>query len=149
MQENGRRETEAMLVLDQTYREVEEAVRTSWLRMKTQAGLASTYKEQMDASSDLISSYRDQFSVGKRSLLDVLDAQNTRFNVQVLYDTARYSVYFSEYRLMAASGVLLPYFKLAAPAQSDAYARTAFDAPSYEDSEPRERKPLDLTSFVK
>ena len=149
VQENARRETEAMLVLDQTYREVEEAVRTSWLRMKTQAGLASTYKEQMDASADLISSYRDQFSVGKRSLLDVLDAQNTRFNVQVLYDTARYSVYFSEYRLMAASGVLLPYFKLAAPAQADAYARTAFDTPSYEDSEPRERKPLDLTSFVK
>lgn len=149
VQENARRETEAMLVLDQTFREVEEAVRTSWLRLKTQGGLADTYKEQLDASADLISSYRDQFSVGKRSLLDVLDAQNTRFNVQVLYDTARYSVYFSEYRLMAASGVLLPYFGLSAPAQSDAYARAAFNAPSYQDSEPRQRKPLDLTRFVK
>lgn len=149
VQENVRRETEAMLVLDQTFREVEEAVRTSWLRMKTQAGLSGTYKEQLDASADLISSYRDQFSVGKRSLLDVLDAQNTRFNVQVLYDTARYSVYFSEYRLMAASGVLLSFMKLSAPAQADAYAREALELPSYEDAEPRVRKPLDLTLFVK
>jgi adhesin transport system outer membrane protein len=149
VQESTRRETEAMLVLDQTFREVEEAVRTSWLSMKTQAALAESYDEQAKASADLVSAYRDQFSVGKRSLLDVLDAQNTRFNVQVLYDTARFSVYFSEYRLMAASGVLLPYMKLSPPGQAEAYAREAFDTPSFEEAEPRERKPLDLTLYVK
>lgn len=149
VQENIRRESEAMMVRDQTFREVEEAVRTSWMILQTQGSLAATYSEQLNASGDLISSYRDQFQVGKRSLLDVLDAQNTRFNVQILYDTARYSAYFAEYRLMAASGQLLPFMRLEPPRQAQAYARQELDTPSFEAAEPRERRPLDLTSFVK
>lgn len=148
VQENLHRESEAMLALDQTHREVDEAVRTSWLRLQTQSELSRVYQDQLNSSSDLVSSYREQLNIGDRSLLDVLDAQNTRYNVQVLQETARYSVYFAEYRLMAASGVLLQYYKLAAPSQSDAYARAAFDTPSWEDSEPEARKPLDLTSFI-
>lgn len=146
VQENLRRESEAMLVLDQTFREVEEAVRTSWLRLKTQAELAAVYQDQLNSSSNLISSYREQFNVGDRSLLDVLDAQNTRFNVQVLHETARYSVNFAEYRLMASTGTLLAHFGLAAPKQADQYARELLDTPSWEASEPRAREPLDLSS---
>ena len=150
VQENLRRESEAMLALDQTFREVEEAVRTSWLRLRTQSELLSLYQEQLASSADLISSYREQFKVGDRSLLDVLDAQNTRYNVLVISETARYSVYFAEYRLMAASGLLLRFWQLAPPAQSDAYARDLLEAPSWEDSEPRTREVLDLslTSLV-
>lgn len=148
VQENVRRETEAMLVLDQTAREVEEAVRTSWLRLRTQSELISVYSEQLQSTGNLISSYREQFKVGDRSLLDVLDAQNTGYNVQVLHDTAVYSLAFAEYRLMAASGALLRHYNLSAPATSDAYARNLLDVPSWEDSEPRAREPLNLTSFV-
>ena len=149
IQESLRRESEAMLVLDQTSREVEEAVRTSWLRLRTQSELASVYAEQLKSTGDLINSYRDQFSVGDRSLLDVLDAQNTGYNVRVLYETAQISRDFAEYRLLAASGALLRYYDLKAPSQSEAYARNLMNTPSWEQNEPRARTPLDLTSFVK
>lgn len=149
VQENMRRESEAMLVLDQTYREVEEAVRTSWLRLRTQSELSSVYDDQLKSSANLISSYREQFKLGDRSLLDVLDAQNTRYNVQVLRETAQYSVAFAEYRLMAASGVLLQHYGLSARKQSEPYARELMNTPSWEASEPRVLTPLDLTSFVK
>ncbi|MGB3338035.1 MAG: TolC family outer membrane protein [Devosia sp.] len=148
VQESLHRESEAMLALDQTYREVEEAVRTSWLRLQTQGELSRVYQDQLNSSSDLVSSYREQLNVGDRSLLDVLDAQNTRYNVQVLQETARYSVYFAEYRLMASCGLLLQHYGLSAPSQADAYARAAFETPSWEDSEPEARQPLDLTSFI-
>lgn len=146
VQESIRRESEALLGLHQVHREVEEAVRISWDRMHRQNELAAAYKQQLDASASLVESYQDQFGVGQRSLLDVLDAQNTRYNVQVLYETAQFSVRFSEYRLMAASGLLLEFLGLTAPKQADAYARELLDSPSYEDAKPRTRKPADLGS---
>lgn len=146
VQENMRRESEAVLALSQVHREVEEAVRISWSRMHRQGELAADYQQQLAASASLVDSYQEQFGVGQRSLLDVLDAQNTRYNVQVLYETAQFSVRFAEYRLMAASGMLLRHLGLSGPVQSEAYARELLDSPSHEDAEPRARKPVDLTS---
>ena len=90
VQENMRRESEAVLALSQVHREVEEAVRTSWNRMRRQGELAAAYQQQLNASASLVGSYEEQFGVGQRSLLDVLDAQNTRYNVQVLAETAQF-----------------------------------------------------------
>jgi adhesin transport system outer membrane protein len=146
VQESIRRESEATLVLHQVHREVEEAVRISWDRMHRQSELVAAYQAQLAASSGLVDSYEEQFGVGQRSLLDVLDAQNTRYNVQVLFETSQFSVRFAEYRLMAASGLLLRFLSLEAPRQSEAYARELLDSPSHEDAEPRVRKPVDLTS---
>jgi adhesin transport system outer membrane protein len=146
VQESIRRESEAELVLHQVNREVEEAVRISWSRMLRQTELATAYQAQLEASAGLVDSYEEQFGVGQRSLLDVLDAQNTRYNVQVLQETSQFSVRFAEYRLMAASGLLLRFMRLDAPDQSEAYARELLDSPSHEDAEPRVRKPVDLTS---
>ena len=39
--------------------------------------------DQSKATDELLVSYRDQFSVGRRSLLDLLDAQNTRTTVRL------------------------------------------------------------------
>ena len=146
VQENMRRESEAVLALSQVHREVEEAVRTSWNRMRRQNELAAAYGQQLSASGSLVGSYEEQFGVGQRSLLDVLDAQNTRYNVQVLAETAQFSVRFAEYRLLAASGLLLRFMGIGAPGQADAYARELLNSPSYEDAQPRELKPVDLTS---
>lgn len=146
VQENMRRESEAILALSQVHREVEEAVRTSWNRMRRQGELAAAYQQQLDASASLVGSYEEQFDVGQRSLLDVLDAQNTRYNVQVLAETAQFSVRFSEYRLLAASGLLLKFMGIGAPRQADGYARELLGTPSYEEAQPRELKPVELSS---
>ncbi|UJQ95777.1 TolC family protein [Mariluticola halotolerans] len=155
VQENIRRESEAMYAQKQAGREVDEAVRVSWDRIHKQGALAAQYNEQLSASNGLVSSYREQFTIGQRSLLDVLDAQNTRYNVQVLARTASYSARFAEYRLMAATGTLLSYLGLAGPEQATAYAREMLHTPSAADAPPRDVKPidfkspLDLTAFVK
>ncbi|WP_051960822.1 TolC family protein [Devosia riboflavina] len=143
VQEEIRRESEAMYNHAQAYREVDEAVKTSWLQLQTQGTLASTYRDQLNASANLIAAYREQFGVGERSLLDVLDAQNTRVNVQMLQETAAFGVSFAEYRLLAATGSLLRFMGLEAP--SGAYARAAFNVEPGNVSDPADRKPLDLT----
>lgn len=154
VQENIRRESEAVYAQQKAGRDVREAVSTSWSRITRQNALASQLGQQLRASNGLVSSYQSQFTVGQRSLLDVLDAQNTRFNVQVLSKTAEYSSRFAEYRLMAATGSLLGYLNLSAPRQADAYGRDMLGTPLEEDTPIRNRKPvnfsapIDLTDFV-
>ena len=75
-QEQIRRTSEQRLALHQVLREIEEAVRTSWDRRFRQADLAKTLKLQAASSEKLVASYREQFKVGQRSLLDVLDARS-------------------------------------------------------------------------
>lgn len=153
-QENIRRETEAMLAQQAAFREVEEAVRVSWSRITRQTQLATQYAAQMAASDGLVKAYREQFTIGQRSLLDVLDAQNSRFNAQVLNETAVYAARFAEYRLMASTGQLMAFLSVAPPAQSDAYARALVQSPSassYKDHQATPVQfdgPLDLTKFV-
>ncbi len=134
VQESIRRESEALLGQQVAAREVEEAVKVSWDRISRQNELAGAYANQLSASDGLVSSYREQFTIGQRSLLDVLDAQNTRYNVQVQAETASFAARFAEYRLMAATGSLLAYLDVSAPKQSDAYARDLIGTASIEDT---------------
>lgn len=145
-QEQIRRASEQRLALHQVYREIEEAVRTSWDRRFKQADLAKTLRQQAAANERLVSSYREQFKVGQRSLLDVLDAQNTRFNTATLADTAVYASLFAEYRLLAATGQLLRTEGITAPKQAAAYARTEFGVPDTQDVETYARTPSEQTN---
>lgn len=147
VQEELRRESEAKLAFDMTVREVEQAVRESWLRLKSQGELASVYDQQLAASAELVVSYRDQFNIGDRSLLDVLDAQNTRFNVQILRETARYSAMFAEYRVLAAGGDLLGFMGVRAHGSTVADTRSALNVPAWDASEPRKLQPLTIPTY--
>jgi adhesin transport system outer membrane protein len=128
-QEQIRRASEQRLVLHQMAREVEEAVRISWERRIRQQELAVTLRRQAEMNSQLVNSYRQQLVVGQRSLLDVLGAQDSRFNVDILSMTAQYASLFAEYRLLAATGQLLKTLGIPSPQQSEAYARQEFNVP--------------------
>lgn len=140
-QEQIRRASEQRLVLHQNYREVEEAVRISWDRRLRQIDLAKTLREQAASNGQLVSSYRDQLAVGRRSLLDVLGAQNSRYTVNVLAKTAEFAARFAEYRLLAATGTLVSTMNLQVAKQSDAYARKEFNVPETAPTETYRRMP--------
>ena len=140
-QEQIRRASEQRLVLHQMHREVDQAIRAAWNRRIRQRSLSDTLKRQARENSNLVSSYRQQFSVGQRSLLDVLDAQNTNFNVNVLATSADFAALFADYQLLAASGRLLRTLSVTKPQQSKAYAREEFDVPPTPVVETQKRQP--------
>jgi adhesin transport system outer membrane protein len=140
-QEQIRRAGEQRMVLHQIHRELEESVRSSWDRRIKRAQLANTLKQQTRVNSKLVNSYKAQFLVGTRSLLDVLDAQNTKYNTDVLAVTAVYASAFAEYRLLAATGTLLDTFGLTPAKQSKAYARAEFNVPPTSPTETYKRVP--------
>jgi adhesin transport system outer membrane protein len=107
-------------------RAAEEDVRTSWSRLQNQTALASELEAQGRISDDLLLSYREQFNIGRRSLLDVLDAQNTRNNVQAQSETARLSKLYAQYRVLAAQNRLIECLGVQKPAAAIGNERARF-----------------------
>lgn len=106
VREQQQREDEAYGLLFQRTREAEEDVRTAWSHLQNQSALASELEAQSRISDDLLLSYREQFNIGRRSLLDVLDAQNSRYTVQQQAETAQMAKLYSQYRVLAAENRL-------------------------------------------
>jgi outer membrane protein, adhesin transport system len=128
-QEQVRRVSEARLKLHQIQREVEEALRTAWHKRQQQSELIPVLKSEAAFGRDVVGSYQEQFTAGRRTLLDVLSAQNTYINTLILAEIARYGEVFATYRIVASTGNLVASLGLVAPKASDAYARTQAGVP--------------------
>jgi outer membrane protein, adhesin transport system len=88
-------------------RSAEEDTRTAWSRLTNQTALVNELEAQARIADDVLLSYREQFNIGRRSLLDVLDAQNTRYNVQERTDVARLAKLYAQYRVLASANRLI------------------------------------------
>ncbi len=156
-QEQIRRSGEQRYALAQVQREVKESVSSAWNERASRGELSGILGKQSSINNQLVGSYREQFKVGQRSLLDVLDAQNTRFNTKVLADTARVASLFAEYKILAASGNLLQTMKLKPLDDTSAYARQEFAVPATAqnpgyaevDSHQKAGMPMDLLAPIR
>jgi adhesin transport system outer membrane protein len=83
-------------------------------------------EQQGRITDDLLLSYREQFNVGRRSLLDVLDAQNTRYNVQAQIETSRLAKLYAQYRLLAATNRLVEALGVSIPVAATADQRAKY-----------------------
>lgn len=127
VQEMVRRSSESRYRLHDRVRQAEEDVRNAWTAMTTQKTVFSALERQAQVSDDLLLSYRSQFNIGRRSLLDVLDAQNTRFNTQVRRETSRFSELFAQYQVLAATNTFLDALNLAPGAGAGMNERERFN----------------------
>ncbi|WP_265530667.1 TolC family protein [Sphingomicrobium marinum] len=107
VREQRARANQQQALLFSRQREAVETVRSAWSRLTNQGRLVEQLQEQSNVSDDLLLSYREQFNVGRRSLLDVLDAQNTRANVQAQLEVSKLAQLYAQYRVLAATNNLL------------------------------------------
>ena len=126
VREQQARADEAHARLFEMTRRAEEDSRAAWNRMTNQSRLVNELETQQRVSDDLLLSYREQFNVGRRSLLDVLDAQNTRYNVQAQAETARMAKLYAQYRVLAASNRLIECLGVQMPTEAWSDERTRF-----------------------
>ena len=125
-QEMVRRASQARYHLYDVERTAEEDVRIAWTNLGTQTQVSKELELQSRVSDDLLLSYRSQFNVGRRSLLDVLDAQNARYNTQVRLDTSRFSAVFARYQVLASVNGFLTALGVAPAAGSGEKERDRF-----------------------
>lgn len=99
-------------------RSVEDDVRQTWARMVSAGERAREFAAQAAANSEVVRAYKDQFSLDRRTLLDVLDAQNELFVSRSNTINAEFLEMFSVFRLLALKGQLLPTLGVAYPRES-------------------------------
>jgi adhesin transport system outer membrane protein len=143
IQEQVRRSSEERYKVLQVTREVEQDVDQAWNHHLQQTTLLTQLETQARVSDDLVNSYREQFKVGRRSLLDVLDAQNTRYNAMVQVETARFAELFAEYKILATTGTLLESLGVDRPHDSNADARKTYNVPETPPAETMSRHHVD------
>lgn len=109
-----------------TARAIEDDVRQTWARMVSAGERAREFASQAAANSEVVRAYKDQFSLDRRTLLDVLDAQNELFVSRTNTINAEFLEMFSVFRILGLKGQLLPTVGVSYPRES-----AEIDAPPY------------------
>lgn len=104
--------------LRQREREVEEDVRVSWADRQTQQESIENLTKQVDANQQTKDVYQQQFDIGQRGLLDLLDAANDLFLSKDDLISARTFETFASYRIIAAQGELVQYVGASMPVEA-------------------------------
>lgn len=99
-----------------TMREVREELRRSWNALRETRRRVREQRQVVEANRETRNAYRDQFQVGQRTLLDVLDAENELFTARGQLATARVNRKFATYRIVALTGNLMPTLGVEPPA---------------------------------
>jgi len=104
----------------QAARDLEDNVRQTWAAMVAAGERANEFAAQAVANESVVSAYKDQFELDRRTLLDVLDSQNELFVSRSNAVNAEYMEMLAVYRLLALQGRLLPTLGVNVPAESSA-----------------------------
>ncbi|HWA46859.1 MAG TPA: TolC family outer membrane protein [Dongiaceae bacterium] len=112
------RKAEAQERLRVEERGVAEDVRLSWSARDTQRNSVATLQDQVEANQNTRDVYAQQFDIGQRSLLDLLDATNELFLSKNDLITAQYEELFANYRILASQGELVQAMGVAFPKEA-------------------------------
>ena len=103
---------------DSQSREIAEAIERAYAGFATGGDRVDSLRDQVQANNRTVSAYREEYQLGKRSQLDLLDGENSRFNSEFQYQSASAIYYFSAYQLLAHMGRLLTTLGVSAPAEA-------------------------------
>jgi adhesin transport system outer membrane protein len=99
-------EQQKQLVL-KTQREVEADVRLAWNALKRANSRLPHLKTHAESAAKTHEAYQQQFNLGQRTLLDLLDQENERFTAKTDYIHGFYDEKIACYRVLASMGVLV------------------------------------------
>jgi adhesin transport system outer membrane protein len=120
VRETAARVDQAVFEVARVRNEVERDVRQAWETLVSDRVRLPQLESYARASADVAEAYRLQFQLGQRSLLDVLNAENERFNATAGAVAGRASVAFGELRLLASMGILLESLGVSVPERKSA-----------------------------
>ena len=98
--EAQQREIETRRLIEQNTRVSYTAYWMAWRRLPV-------LKSQVESTEQALDAYYEQFALGKRTLLDLLDVEGEVFNARSSLTDAEITVLQSHYSLLAATGRLL------------------------------------------
>ncbi len=107
----------AKSIQERAYRDVIEGMRLSWNAYE-QLGVQKQYlREHVEASKEAQLAYSEQFRLGQRTLLDLLDTENELFRAREDFVRAEMDELLAKYRILNASGRLLDSLRVTRPSE--------------------------------
>lgn len=108
VREAHHRALEAQSSADLMRRTVEREVRLSWTAMHSARTRAEIIARQLEQNRLVFKAYGEQFELGQRTLIDLLDVQNESFVNETTLATETFVGQFNVFRVLAAMGRLVP-----------------------------------------
>ncbi|WP_321504546.1 TolC family outer membrane protein [Breoghania sp.] len=116
--EYAERLTESQVRVDSVRREIKEAIERSWAAVQTGNAKIRAISQQVAANRKVVDGYRQEYDIGQRTLLDVLNAENALFNSKIDLISARAIYAFATYQLRGTTGDLLAYLDVTPAAEA-------------------------------
>ncbi len=88
---------------------IQQTLRISFNAWNTARTQLPSLESRVEASQGALDSYKEQFSLGKRTLLDVLNAENEVFGARSALAEGRSTVLLAQFQVLAAMGTLTNY----------------------------------------
>ena len=110
--------SESKQVRNRTLRQVIESIQLSWNAYERARTSLESLKIHVDASRKARNAYRKQFSIGQRTLLDLLDSDNELFTASIDYADGKRDYMLSVYRILAGAGKLLWALQIPVPVEA-------------------------------
>ncbi len=98
---------QAREIRNNALRQVEQELRLSWVAHQTLKTQMPTLIDHVRDSQATKDAYEDQFDLGRRTLLDLLNTETESVNAQQSLIAARYDLVFNEYRIFHGMGDLM------------------------------------------
>lgn len=102
-------------IRERAHRQVVEGINLAWNAYETLGPQKEYIRDHVIAAKDTQIAYTQQFSLGQRTLLDLLDTENELFEARTDYLTAEYEAIVAEYRILNATGRLLESLRVTSP----------------------------------
>ena len=97
---------EAVAIRNSTKRQVEESLRLSWYAYETTSQQSEFLEDYVNTVESTKIAYEQQFSLNKRTFLDLLNTQNELLEARQTQVNNKYDYLFSQYRIAHAEGQL-------------------------------------------
>ncbi|AIL59389.1 TolC family outer membrane protein [Pseudomonas alkylphenolica] len=109
---------QALDIRNNALRQLNEELGLAWNAMDNANAQLPIAQQYVDYSNNVRSAYQKQFSLGERTLLDLLDSENELFTAQRRLAEVKNSQVFTQYRIKATIGQLLKSQGVVAPMAS-------------------------------
>lgn len=99
--------SEAREVRNNSQRQVVELLRLAWMANKAANDRLQYLEKRVSSSEETATSYSKQWNIGKRTLLDVLDAEAERIEAKKELIDSQFDGLFARYRILNAMGTMV------------------------------------------
>jgi adhesin transport system outer membrane protein len=89
---------------DHLQQELRARVEGQWFELLGSAASLKSYNDYAASAEQMVAAYREQFKIGRRTLLEVLNAENELFTARSNVESTRQDMALASWRLVALQG---------------------------------------------